>query len=96
MAKKQKAAATRPPRTRSATVKTSAAPPIAVPPPVDQPPNVVLCGYERGSGKVREFARLSRVAHGNERTVVVDGRLYEYTGTDADGRRVYRDHTRLT
>lgn len=51
--------------------------------------NVVLCGFNRAG---KEFSVTYHVNHQRTRAIAIAGRVFEYTGDDAAGRRVYRSH----
>ena len=63
-------------------------------------PDTVLSGQTvtitGGVRKSRETSRVVNLTHNNQRLLSYEGRHYEFVGTDAQGRRIYRDHTRHT
>lgn len=74
------------------------------PPPEVRPAGVAASGVRlegfnpglRGQGSGTEFSEvIADLSHDGTRTVTYQNRRFEFTGQfDADGRRIYRDHTR--
>lgn len=65
-------------------------------PPPGMAPEVVFAGFAKNekTHKVTEFRIVKRYEHARARTIALMERVFEYTGDDDQGRRIYRDHTR--